>query len=119
MCTRYQLKFASYGVDFGLQELQSIINSLEYVFRGAKKHKAGGDALLTALSLTEMDAQLQQLCVQVWTESTQKTSEAVARVLKLGQLVSMEWKVGVAVTSSKCAFLRSPYVSMVMKIADR
>ena len=34
------------------------------------------------------------------------------------QLVSMDWKLGVSISSSSCRALNSPHVSLLLKVAD-
>jgi len=39
-------------------------------------------------------------------------------VLNVGQLVDLEWRIGIAVKSSSCNNLAAPYVSVLAKVAD-
>lgn len=40
------------------------------------------------------------------------------KVLGVGQLIDLKWKVGVAMSSDSCRSLNSPYVAMTIKVAD-
>ncbi|XP_060064354.1 COMM domain-containing protein 6-like [Ylistrum balloti] len=40
------------------------------------------------------------------------------RILGVGQLVDLKWKVGVAMSSDICRSLNSSYVAMAIKVAD-
>nr|XP_015219989.1 PREDICTED: COMM domain-containing protein 6 isoform X2 [Lepisosteus oculatus] len=39
-------------------------------------------------------------------------------MINIGQLVDLQWKLGMAVSSDTCRSLNYPYVSMTLKIAD-
>ncbi|XP_055004705.1 COMM domain-containing protein 6 isoform X2 [Boleophthalmus pectinirostris] len=39
-------------------------------------------------------------------------------MLSIGQLVDMQWKLGMAVSSDTCRSLNSPYVMVMLKVAD-
>ncbi|MBN3319475.1 COMD6 protein, partial [Atractosteus spatula] len=39
-------------------------------------------------------------------------------MINTGQLVDLQWKLGMAVSSDTCRSLNYPYVSMTLKIAD-
>ena len=85
------------------------------------KTRVDAAALASALSFTEMNQGVAQLLAECFTQfqSKQAASPATARTLNIGQLVSMDWKLGVAVQSSSCKALRVPYVSLVMRVADQ
>ncbi|KAL6057895.1 COMM domain-containing protein 6 [Balamuthia mandrillaris] len=51
-------------------------------------------------------------------QSSQRSHKAAQQILSIGQLVDLEWKLGVAATSSNCKELASPFVSLVMHVAD-
>jgi hypothetical protein len=63
-------------------------------------------------------AQLLAACFTQY-QSQAAATPAETRTLNIGQLVSMDWKLGVAVQSSNCKALRVPYVSIVMRISDQ
>ncbi|XP_058246983.1 COMM domain-containing protein 6 isoform X2 [Hemibagrus wyckioides] len=57
---------------------------------------------------------------QLWTEhsSLVQAHQEVQAVASTGQLVDIQWKLGMAVSSDTCRSLNSPYISVLMKIAD-
>jgi hypothetical protein len=42
----------------------------------------------------------------------------MADVFRIGQLVDMEWRLGVAVKSSNCKALSAPFVSVLLRVQD-
>jgi hypothetical protein len=44
--------------------------------------------------------------------------DVASRLLSVGQLIEMKWKLGVAMSSSSCRSLGVPYVTMVLSVAD-
>ncbi|XP_061917786.1 COMM domain-containing protein 6 isoform X2 [Entelurus aequoreus] len=50
-------------------------------------------------------------------ESVQ-VQQAVQDMLSVGQLVDMQWKLGLAVSSDTCRSLNSPFVTILLKIAE-
>lgn len=42
----------------------------------------------------------------------------MADVFRIGQLVDMEWRLGVAVKSSNCKALNTPFVSVLLRVQD-
>ncbi|KAJ8297949.1 hypothetical protein KUTeg_024480 [Tegillarca granosa] len=44
--------------------------------------------------------------------------DEVKQMFDVGQLVDMQWKLGVGVSSDSCKNLNSPYVTMQVKVAD-
>ncbi|XP_062831638.1 COMM domain-containing protein 6 isoform X3 [Anolis carolinensis] len=39
-------------------------------------------------------------------------------MVAVGQLIDFQWKLGMAVSSDNCKSLKSPYVTIAMKVAD-
>ncbi|XP_029937560.1 COMM domain-containing protein 6 isoform X2 [Myripristis murdjan] len=39
-------------------------------------------------------------------------------MLSIGQLIDLQWKLGMAVSSDTCRSLNSPYVCLLLKIAE-
>lgn len=45
-------------------------------------------------------------------------TENTNKQLKVGHLLSMDWKFGVAVKSSHCVRLNSPFVTLLLRVVD-
>ncbi|XP_026860982.1 COMM domain-containing protein 6 isoform X2 [Electrophorus electricus] len=56
----------------------------------------------------------------LWSEhgSLVQAHQEVQAMASIGQLVDIQWKLGMAVSSDTCRSLNSPYISILMKIAD-
>jgi hypothetical protein len=46
-------------------------------------------------------------------------SSSAARTLNIGRLISLDWKLGVSLTSSHCANLKTPFVSIIVRVAEQ
>eukprot|EP00937_MAST-01D_sp_MAST-1D-sp2_P002045 g2045.t1 len=131
-----QLKFATAGAKLSRDEVQSATNAVEYLCRGAGQHCASASDLGDALdSRTELDTGVIEAFARRHEASAREaavqTSAMVAAAggeggagapwqgLGVGTFVSMEWKIGLAVRSSHCDELNAPYVSLLLKVADR
>ena len=133
----YQQKFATAGVDLTEQQMQSGVNAVEYICRGARQHCATPEALFTALQTrTEfVDAAAEAFTRRYEASAADVAKEAALTVggargmtnaagaswkgLSMGQFVSMDWKIGLAVSSTHCENLNSPYISLLLKVAHR
>ena len=73
------------------------------------------NALATHTSLQETASTVITGCWQSKGESLVKT-DAVREMLKVGQLVDVDWRVGVALESSQCKDLKEPYVTLVFQV---
>lgn len=110
------------GIDLEWKTLQSIIRLLSSNFRTAVSSNLTADQLVARLgegSGKWAKAAL-QVVHQLWTEHgplvcTYQEAHAMASI---GQMVDMQWKLGMAVSSDTCRSLNSPYVSLLLKVAD-
>jgi len=128
------------------ETLQSVIHAVGFVIRCATLDKLNADAFKTALlKKTDLNEPRRALFLNAWTTHSKdgalissalssaaptpvSTTDAkaaapplpitVASALKLGQLVGFEWKLGVGVSSSHCRALNSPFVAIVLRIAQ-
>merc|ERR1712167_57470 len=85
------------------------------------EEKMAADALATVLStytsLQATASTVLQTCWQSKGETLVKT-DAVREMLKVGQLMDVDWRVGVALESSECKDLREPYVTLVFQVGS-
>lgn len=118
ICDRFQ----SAGVRLDHEALQDIIRFLLLTFRSGGKNNISGDELVSKLeegSNKWSKASLQVLH-KLWSEhgALVHTQQDVQATLSIGQLVDMQWKLGMAVSSDSCRSLNSPYVTLLLKIVE-
>ncbi|KAG5283182.1 hypothetical protein AALO_G00039230 [Alosa alosa] len=114
--------FQKAGIDLEWTALQSIIRLLSSNFRTAAKNNLTADQLVARLGEGSRSwaKTVLQVVHQLWSEHgplihTYQEAHAIANI---GQMVDMQWKLGMAVSSDMCRSLNSPYVSLLLKIAD-
>lgn len=115
-------RFQSAGVRLDHEALQDIIRFLLLTFRSGGKSNISGDELVSKLeegSNKWSKASLQVLH-KLWSEhgALVHTQQDVQAMLSIGQLVDMQWKLGMAVSSDSCRSLNSPYVTLLLKIVE-
>ncbi|XP_034740652.1 COMM domain-containing protein 6 [Etheostoma cragini] len=115
-------KFQRAGVRLDHEALQNIIRFLLLTFRSAGKSNLSGDDLVSRLeegSKKWPKASLQVLH-RLWSEhgTLVHAQQQVQAMLSISQLVDMQWKLGMAVSSDTCRSLNSPYVSLLLKIVE-
>ncbi|KAF1382786.1 hypothetical protein PFLUV_G00147390 [Perca fluviatilis] len=115
-------KFQRAGVRLDHEALQNIIRFLLLTFRSAGKSNFSGDDLVSRLeegSNKWPKASLQVLH-RLWSEhgALVHAQQEVQAMLSISQLVDMQWKLGMAVSSDTCRSLNSPYVSLLLKIVE-
>lgn len=101
-----------------LDDARCAVRGADYCLTGARVHKLGGDELRRALAAhTELSGDAAEALAAAADASRGKKTDA-ATALHLGRLVGMDWKLGVGVRSSHCEALRTPFVSIVLRVAD-
>lgn len=115
-------RFQRAGVRLDHEALQNMIRFLLLTFRSAGKSSLSGDDLVLRLEQDSNKwpkASLQVLH-RLWSEhgALVHAQQEVQSVLSIGQLVDMQWKLGMAVSSDTCRSLNSPYVSLLLKIVE-
>ena len=106
--------------------LRNATEGLRFVYRTCKAHPVDAAELpgvLTATTgLTEAAAAL--VAARWAREAASRPAEpadgaaAAAELFRVGKLVSLEWKIGVAAASSLCATLLEPYALLIFRTAD-
>lgn len=115
-------KFQRVGINLDQKAVQDIIKLMTYYFRLAAKSNLSADVLVS--KVTECSSKWSkptlQLVHQLWTEhgALLHAHQEVLTMASIGQLVDIQWKLGTAVSSDTCRSLNSPFISVVMKIAD-
>ncbi|XP_071335347.1 COMM domain-containing protein 6 isoform X1 [Trachinotus anak] len=115
-------RFQRAGVRLDHEALQNMIRFLLLTFRSAGKNNLSGDDLVSRLeegSNKWSKASLQVLH-RLWSErgALVHAQQQVQAMCSIGQLVDMQWKLGMAVSSDTCRSLNSPYVSLMLKIVE-
>ncbi|XP_062862021.1 COMM domain-containing protein 6 [Trichomycterus rosablanca] len=115
-------RFQSAGINLDWKDVQEILRLLSFHLRSAAKNNLTADHLVTKLgeSSQKWSKSALQVVHQLWTEHSAQVQayQEVQTMASIGQLVDIQWKLGMAVSSDTCRSLNSPYVSVLMKIAD-
>ncbi|XP_061735755.1 COMM domain-containing protein 6 isoform X2 [Nerophis ophidion] len=114
--------FQRAGVTLEHKSLQSITRFLLLTFRSAGKNKLSPDDLVSRLeeSSKKWSTAALQVLRSLWSQHGEsvQVQQAVQDMLSVGQLVDMQWKLGLAVSSDTCRSLNSPFVTILLKIAE-
>lgn len=102
------------------RQQQAVLDALIYVFRSATK---------LSLDVNEFSHQL--LRSSIWNKNSVETVtrfwrdksstfsvESASSFLNVGKLLEVQWKVGMAVSSSLCKNLNSMFVTMMLRVLD-
>lgn len=115
-------KFQRAGIRLDQEALQEVVQFLFLTFRSTEKNNFSADELVARLG--EGSSKWAKAALQVlhrlWSDqgSLVNTHQESQAMLSIGQLVDMQWKLGMAVSSDTCRSLNSPHVSLLLKIAD-
>lgn len=116
----YQRNLKAEHVKLSVAECQYAINAMLYLMSGVIKAKLSPKNFARGLVMyTGLNPPAVEVIAKVWSEQGEAmlTPEA-QKDLHIGELRSLEWKLGVTVASSSCSALNSPFVSMVARVAD-
>ncbi|XP_016388948.1 COMM domain-containing protein 6-like [Sinocyclocheilus rhinocerous] len=115
-------KFQRVGINLDQKAVQDIIKLTTYYFRLAAKSNLSADVLVSKLTecSSKWSKSTLQLVHQLWTEhgALLHAHQEVLTMASIGQLVDIQWKLGMAVSSDTCRSLNSPFICVLMKIAD-
>ncbi|CAJ1079796.1 COMM domain-containing protein 6 [Xyrichtys novacula] len=115
-------RFQRAGVRLEHEALQSMIQFLLLTFRSAGKNNLSADDLVSRLeeSNNKWPKASLQVMHRLWGEhgASVHTQQEIHTMLSISQLVDMQWKLGMAVSSDTCRSLNSPYVSLLLKIVE-
>ncbi|XP_042316674.1 COMM domain-containing protein 6 isoform X2 [Sceloporus undulatus] len=118
LCQRFQAA----GIEITASDLAKVVNAISFVFSTAAKNKLSPEELSTKLGSAagSLPKQAVQVIRHVWNEQGRAVMEAedAKNVVAVGQLIDFQWKLGMAVSSDNCKSLKSPYVTMAVKVAD-
>lgn len=115
-------RFLKGGISLDQDAVKEVIRFLLLTFRSAGKSNLSGDALVSRLGegSSRWPRDSLQVIQQLWSEQGAQvhTQQEAQAMLSIGQLVDMQWRLGMAVSSDTCRSLNSPYVSLLLKVAD-
>ncbi|XP_041713433.1 COMM domain-containing protein 6 isoform X2 [Coregonus clupeaformis] len=115
-------KFQKAGIQLDKEALQEVVQFLLLTFRSTEKSNLSADVLVARLGegSSKWSKAALQVLHRLWSDqgTLVNTHQEVQAMLSIGQLVDMQWKLGMAVSSDTCRSLNSPYVSLLLKIAD-
>ncbi|XP_041858525.1 COMM domain-containing protein 6 [Melanotaenia boesemani] len=110
------------GVRLDHEALEEIIRFLMVTFRSGGKSNLSADDLVTKLeeSSNKWSKASLQVLHRLWSEhgAVVHAQQEARAMLSIGQLVDMEWKLGMSVSSDSCRSLNSPYVTLRLKIVE-
>ncbi|KAG7467111.1 hypothetical protein MATL_G00149820 [Megalops atlanticus] len=115
-------RFQKAGIILDLEAVQEISKLLSFNFRSAAKSNLSAEQLITRLreSCSKWSKPALQVVHKLWSEQGNlvRVHQEAQAMSGVGQLVDVQWKLGMAVSSDTCRSLNSPYVSLLLKIAD-
>ncbi|XP_044293803.1 COMM domain-containing protein 6 [Varanus komodoensis] len=118
LCQRFQAA----GIEIVTSDLVKVVNAIFFIFSTAAKNKLSSEELSIKLghSVNAVPKQAIQVIRHFWNEQGRSVtaSEEAKSVSALGQLVDFQWKLGMAVSSDSCKSLKSPYVTVTVKVVD-
>ncbi|XP_069746654.1 COMM domain-containing protein 6 isoform X4 [Narcine bancroftii] len=111
------------GVELDVEATKQIVHVISLIFsKAAAQSGISAEELVIKLanSSSKWSKQALQVIRHVWNEQGKLigTTEDAKHMLTVGELVDLQWKLGMAVSSDSCRSLNYPYVTMVLKVAD-
>lgn len=101
---------------------ESAVNGILYLYRTALRLHLDGEQLATQLLMSSAwNEAAVNIIQQEWKQQTQllgTSASSAGRVVNLGQLVDMQWSLGMSMASSNCRNLNSPFVAVLLKVAE-
>lgn len=115
-------RLSNAGVTFTSEDLQSIARYLLLTFRYAGNQNLSSDDLISKLEegSSSWAKSVLEVIHKLWSEhgAEVKLQQEAKGMLSIGQLVDMQWKLAMAVSSDTCKSLNSPYVTVMLKVAE-
>lgn len=115
-------RFQRAGIRLEHEAIEDIVRFLLLTFRSAGKSNLSGDDFVSKLeeSSNRWSKASLQVLHKLWSEhgASVHAQQEIHTMLSISQLVDMQWKLGMAVSSDTCRSLNSPYVSLLLKIVE-
>ncbi|XP_057708076.1 COMM domain-containing protein 6 [Corythoichthys intestinalis] len=114
--------FQRAGVTLDHESLENVVRFLLLTFRSAGKSKVSADELVSRLEKgsNKWSKESLQVLHSLWNENGESVQvhQATRDLLSVGRIVDMQWKLSMAVSSDTCRSLNSPFVTILLKIAE-
>ncbi|XP_061580637.1 COMM domain-containing protein 6 [Cololabis saira] len=112
--------FQRAGVRLDDGVLQDVTRFLLLTFRSAGKRNISADELVSELDGggSKWSKAALQVLHGSWSEhrAAVHAQQEARAMLSIGQVLDLQWKLGMAVSSDSCRSLNSPYVTLLLKI---
>lgn len=109
------------GIESSKQQAQGAINALTFLFRSAAREHTSPEDLVKELKATLAWSEANLAVIKhIWLLQGKALSspDLASKLLNVGQLVDMKWKLGVAMTSHCCKNLNSPFVTLTLTVGN-
>ncbi|KAM7179815.1 COMM domain-containing protein 6 isoform 3-T3 [Macrochelys suwanniensis] len=105
LCQRFQTA----GVEINVADLAKIINFVSFLFSTAAKNNLSAEELSTGLgnAISMLPKHAVQVIRHIWNEQGKSISmsEDTRNMATVGQIIDIQWKLGMAVSSDSCRSL--------------
>ncbi|XP_013412764.1 COMM domain-containing protein 6 isoform X2 [Lingula anatina] len=101
--------------------IQSSVNALTYLFRAAARLKYSTAELTSQLQSSSAFSESAQATLKhIWNQQGKLlfAVDQANQLINVGQLIDFQWKLGVAMSSDGCRNLNTPFVTVLLKVAD-
>ncbi|XP_046577837.1 LOW QUALITY PROTEIN: COMM domain-containing protein 6-like [Haliotis rubra] len=101
--------------------MNSVVNALTYILRSAAALKLDGEEFQNQLITSDIFTKdVLDTLVHTWREQGRQLMETTSQLqcLNVGQLLDLQWRVGVAISSDDCKSLNSPHITLLLTIAE-
>ena len=97
-----------------------VVNGLTHVFRSAALGKLTPESLYNELKANAaLKEEVLATLKRVWTQQGHLLSNSnLSQSFNVGQLLDIQWKLSVGMSSSNCKGLNSPYITALVKSTD-
>ncbi|XP_019380766.1 PREDICTED: COMM domain-containing protein 6 [Gavialis gangeticus] len=115
-------RFRTTGIELNVGDLAKVVNVVSFLLSTAAKNNVSAEELSASLSSTVsvLPKHAIQVIRHIWNEqgNSISVSEEARNMATVGQLIDIQWKLGMAVSSDSCRSLKYPYVTMTLKVAE-
>ncbi|XP_046332646.2 COMM domain-containing protein 6-like isoform X1 [Haliotis rufescens] len=101
--------------------ITSVVNALTYLLRSAAALKMDGEEFQNQLTSSDIFSKdVVDTLVHSWNEQGRQLMATTSQLqcLNVGQLLDLQWRVGVAISSDDCKNLNSPTITLLLTIAE-
>jgi hypothetical protein len=100
-------------------DAETCINALTFLFKSAASEGVSAEELVSELKSSPQWLESSMAVIRhIWKEEGPALCSKPKETLSVGQLVSMDWQLGMTMSSSSCRSLHSPYLTLQLNVAD-